>query len=112
MAVKDLEEYYSKMTAQYKELVKERKLFEQQAMDNMLPPEALDNFKDLIAPIKQNWERITYIMYLLHKPTKKSKHKQYDRQSKKLLSKIDKNNTADSVYNENKETLEKIRDGR
>lgn len=109
MSKKDLEQYYNQMTAQYKDLQKEVHEFEQDAANNMMPPEALQDFKDSISPFMVNWQRVTYLMYLLHKPVKKEKQEQYADKSKPLLEKVGKENTGESVLEENTQIIEKVK---
>lgn len=112
MSKKDLEQYYNQMTAQYKDLQKEVHEFEQDAANNMMSPEALQDFKDSIAPFMVNWQRVTYLMYLLHKPVKKEKQEQYIDKSKPLLEKVGKENTGESVLEENTQIIEKVKNER
>jgi len=50
---------------------------EEEASKGLLDPDKLIQMKSYIEPIKINYQRISYIMYLLNKPVKKSKEKKY-----------------------------------
>ena len=111
MSVKDVEKYYQDMYEQYVDLQNEIKDFEKEAAENMLPPESLDDLKKTIEPFLINWRRITYFMYLLHKPTNKKKEKSYAKQSKKLLNAIGDSIMGEAVLSENKKVLQEIKHG-
>ena len=110
MSVKDVKRYYDVITEQYFEMVNDLKDFEEAVSNNIIEPERLEEIKKNIEPIKVNYQRISYIMYLLNIPTKKSKYKKYERQNKKLLKMIGEENTQEAIDKDNKSTLDKIRD--
>lgn len=105
MSVKDLERYYEKRTKQHIELTNE---YLDYAKDNILT-EADEKEYQIEAT---DWKRITYLMYLLHKPTKKEKHKKYELMNKKLLATVGKENTTEAVMKENKDAISRITDGK
>lgn len=114
MSKKHVEQYYNEICDQYMEMQQNIKDFEQIAMEGMIEPERLDEIKKNIEPLMVNYERISYIMYLLNKPNKKEKLKVYEKQNKKILKKLNKNNSLENTLNENtncintlKETLHK-----
>lgn len=109
MSVKAVEAYYSKLSEQYSEMLQDLMDMEKELEDGIIEPERIDRIKDQIAPIKQNYERWSYMMFLLHQPNKKSKHKAYQQRNKKLLSTLDKNNSLDSVLEENKQAIKGIK---
>lgn len=107
MSVKDVRKYYETISAQYEQMVAEIKDFEQEAMNGMFEPERLDKIKEQIQPLKTNFERIAYIIYLLDKPTKKSKEPPYIKRNKKKLSKLQ-NATTEAVMKENEEVINSL----
>ncbi len=101
MAVKDLEKYYEKLTKQHIELNEE---YLDYARNNVLTE--ADEKEHQVEDT--NWKRVTYLMYLLHKPTKKCKHKKYELMNKKLLATVGKENTAEAVLKENKDAISRV----
>ena len=101
MALKDLENYYQKLTKQHIELTQE---YLDYAKENVLTE--ADEKEHQIEDT--NWKRVTYLMYLLHKPTKKEKHKKYALMNKKLLATVGKDNTADAVLQENEQAISRV----
>ena len=105
MAVKEIKEYYNEVASQYSEMLAEIKSFEEESKKGLYPPERLEVVKEALQPLKRNYEMLSYIMYLLNMPNKKSKKKAYARRNATLLDCIDKNNTKEGVLAENKQSL-------
>ena len=101
MSKKDVEQYYDTITEQYHEMMQDIKDFEKEAAEGLVEPERVDRLKEQIAPIKQNWERWAYMMFLLNQPQRKSKHKAYQERNKKLLSNLSSTNSLQAVLDEN-----------
>lgn len=108
MAVKDVKEYYEKVSADYHELILTLQDMEEEYKNNLVSPDTLKNLEKQIEPIKTNFRTISYIIFLLNKPTKKSKHERYRKQNKKILENC---KTLDEVKEENKTVLNNIRAG-
>lgn len=108
MSVKHVNRYYKQICEQYQEMINDIKDVEKEAERGLIEPERVERLKEQVAPIKHNYERWTYMMYLLHQPNRKEKIKNYQRQNKKLLEKLSKNNSLDAVLEENKEAMKHI----
>ena len=85
MARKDFDDYYNKIASQLFELDKVFKELSAEADAGMVEPERLEQVKITIEPIRTSYQTLSYIKYLLDKPTRKSKHDRYDRQNKRTL---------------------------
>ena len=108
MSVKHVNEYYKKICDQYQEMINAIKDVEKEAEKGFIEPERVERLKDQVSPIKQNYERWAYMMFLLHQPNRKSKVKKYQRQNTKLLSKMSKDNSLEAVIRENEEAAKHI----
>lgn len=108
MSVKHVESYYKQICEQYKEMLEDIHDLEQESEKGLIEPERVDKLKEQIAPIKQNYERWCYMMFLLHTPNNKKKVKKYCRQNKKLCDALDKQNSLESVLTENQEAMKHI----
>ena len=106
MSVKDVREYYDKISDDYRELVLTLKELEEEYNNNLVSPEALENLKRQIEPIKTNFRTISYIIYLLNQPTKKKKQTRYRNQNKALL---ENSRTLKEVREENKNVIKDIK---
>lgn len=98
MAVKHVREYYNKVCEQYHEMIENLHELEEYATTHIVNPEAIDNLKATIAPIKTNYQTLSWIIFLLNKPNKKEKAKKWERANKKLLQDV---KTDEEVYREN-----------
>lgn len=109
MAYKHIKEYYDKICEQYLEMKDEIRDFEIEAQNNIMEPERLDMIKEQIKPLMDNYERWSYMMYLLNLPVKKSKQKSYQERNKKFINNLNKNNSLQSVLEENKQVINKMK---
>ena len=101
MSIKHVEEYYNQICRQYQEMLDDIKDLEKECTEGIVEPERIDRLKEQIAPIKNNYERWSYMMFLLHQPNRKSKVKRYQKQNEKLLKSLSKENSLDSILEEN-----------
>lgn len=108
MSIKAVNSYYQQICEQYQEMLDNIKDLEKEAADGLVEPERIDRLKEQIAPIKQNYERWAYMMFLLNQPNRKEKHSSYARRNKKLLDSLDKSNSLDAIVKENAAALEQV----
>ena len=108
MSVKAVENYYKQICSQYKEMLENLKDFEEEAQKGLIEPERVDRLKDQIEPIKTNYERWTYMMFLLHQPNRKEKQPKYKNRNKKLLNSLSDSNSLQAVLEENREAMKHI----
>ena len=105
LSKKDVEKYFDTLNAQYHEFTEELTDFEELCRQKIVAPEVVENAKKQFLVVKDNWERLNYVMYLLNKPVKKSKHDTYNRQNKKFLKNCI---TSQQVINQNSKALEEF----
>ena len=110
MAVRDIKEYYYKLQAQKAELEADIADFEEALRNGFITEEQVQAAKDELIPYQINMDRLTYIMYLLELPARKSKQAKFAKQNKKVLDEL-KSRAADdtSVVDENKSALDSFR---
>lgn len=108
MSVKHVKDYYNQICSQYHEMIEDIKDLEREAEQGLIEPERIDRLKDQVAPIKQNYERWSYMMFLLNQPNRKKKIKKYQQQNKKLLEHLEKNNSLEAVIEENVEARKHV----
>ena len=101
MSVKDVKRYYDQISEQYLEMLQDIRDLEQEAAENIIEPERIERLKDQIAPIKQNYERWSYMMFLLNRPSRKEKHRRYEQQNKRFLKTLNSQNSIDATIEEN-----------
>lgn len=108
MSVKAVRRYYNQICDQYHEMLENIHDLEVEAAQGMVEPERIERLKEQVAPIKQNYERWSYMMFLLNQPERKEKQSRYKSQNRKLLSSLSKNNSLDAILKENSEALKHI----
>ena len=105
MSVKHINRYYQQICDQYSQMVAELKDFEKEAEEGLFPPEKIDQIKISIEPLKVNYERWSYMMYLLNLPNKPAKKKKYERQfAKNKIAQI-----STDINNENLKSIENLK---
>ena len=110
MPVKDVKEYYFKLIAQKAELEADLADFEEALKSGFITEEQMQTAKDELIPYQINLDRLTYIMYLLELPNRKTKKAKFAKQNKKILDELEKRNADEqSVISENKSALDAFR---
>lgn len=104
MSKKDVDNYFSKVCQDYKELVDTLHEIEDAVNQGLLHPDKLEQIKSLVKVSKLNWERISYIMYLLNKPTKKKKYNRYNSQNRLNIEQ-----NLSVIHEEHKNNINQIR---
>lgn len=107
MSVKHIEQYYNEVRNNYLEMQKTLHCMEEEIAKKMMPPEALDNMKKMMSALVDNYQKLSYIMYLLHKPNKKQKQRGYEKRNKELLKRCAGKDSS-FVVKQNKECIENL----
>lgn len=105
MSVKHIKQYFNEVADQYHDLLEEIRDFESEAKQGLIEPERLDLIKESIKPLVNNFQTLSYIMFLLNMPNRKEKQPRYVAQNKKLLKSIDEKFTKQGIINQNKSVL-------
>ena len=108
MSVKDVRDYYDKVCEQYLEMKNELADFTEEANKGLIEPERIEQAKQAIQPLMNNYERITYIMFLLNQPANKKKVARYKKQQKKKIANLSEVNSLDAVLKENECAIKNI----
>lgn len=106
MSKKHVEQYFKTIADQYSEMLDLLKELEQQYETNIIEPERLDKIKESIVPLKTNYQRISYIMYLLNMPNRKEKQTKY---KKALEAKQYKEASLQKVKDENDSVIDNLK---
>lgn len=109
MSVKAVRKYYEQICEQYREMVENITDLEEECRNGLVEPERIEGLKAQIAPLKQNYERWAYMMFLLNEPQRKEKRYKYRQSNQKFLQKLDSSNSTDAVLNENASVLQSFK---
>ena len=107
MSIKDVREYYDQITADYTEMIKTLKEMEELAAQEVVNPDKVEELRKAVEPIKNNYMRISYIIFLLNMPNKKEKKERYKKQQAKLLKNIE---LDKKEHEENKKVISTLND--
>jgi len=112
MAREDVEQYYNQITADYKEMVDTLKEMEELAAQDIVNPDKVEEIRAAVEPLKNNYQAISWIMFLLNKPNRKSKKARYEKAMSNKMKSIDPNNSRcpESIHNENKNIINTLND--
>lgn len=111
MAIKDVKEYYFKMLEQYMEMKADMADFEQALKDGFITEEQLQAAMEEVNKVQQNYDRLTYIMYLLELPRKDSKKVRHNNSNRKLVAAFkERKADTEAIDYENKCALKAFRD--
>ncbi len=110
MAARDVKEYYFKLIAQKAELEADLADFEEALKNGFITEEQMQAAKDELIPYQINLDRLTYIVYLLELPNRKTKKAKFAKQNKKILDELERRKADEqSVIYENKSALDAFR---
>lgn len=112
MALIDVKEYYYKMLEQYLEMKDDLADFEQAVKDGHITEDQLVLVKEDFAAVEQNYQRLTYIMYLFELPKRKRKKIKFKKnKSNSLIETYMRANHADTaaVIDENTSMIAHLR---
>lgn len=111
MALRDVKEYYFKMLGQYFEMKADLADFEQALKDGFITEDQMQAAIEDVDKVKQNYERLSYIMYLLNLPNRKSKQEKYIKMNKKLVAEFEARQAdTKSIELENRDALKAFRE--
>ena len=108
MARKHFDEYFNQISKQYAQLQSTLEDISKEVDAGMFEPERLDNLKATILPVKNSYETLNYIRYLLDMPTRKEKQSKYNRQNKKFLQTVS-SKTKEAVLAKNQEVIDELK---
>ncbi len=110
MAARDVKEYYFKLIAQKAELEADLADFEEALKNGFITEEQMQAAKDELIPYQINLDRLTYIVYLLELPNRKTKKAKFAKQNKKIIDELERRKADEqSVIYENKSALDTFR---
>ena len=108
MSKRDVENYYRDVTKQFLTMQKMLSDYAGQADKTMIDPNIEQNLKTMLAPLSNNYQTLSYIMYLLNKPVRSKKVKTYDKTYGKKFSSVSGNRTKEDILKENEKVVDDL----
>ena len=84
MSIKDVKRYYAQIEQQYFEMNQTAKELNEECAKGNIPQSMVDQAQAMCLPLKQNYERLSYIIYLLNKPNRHPKNNWYEKQNSSI----------------------------
>lgn len=111
MSKKHVDEYFNKIVADYKEMLDTLKDMEEECSNGLIHPDKIEQMKQIIIPLRDNYMTLSWIMFLLNKPAKKQKQKKYEHMLENKMNDIDpdKTRTPNAIHNENKDIIDQLK---
>lgn len=109
MSKRDVQKYYEQICEQRLEMLNNIKEFEEECQKGMIAPERVQQLQEMVQPFNQNYERISYIMFLLNQPIKQERKEKYKKKIEKLKENLQKENSTEAVLEENKQVIENVK---
>ena len=81
---------------------------EEEFKNSIQDVDKIEQVRKMIEPLKVNYERISYIMYLFNKPVRKKKRFSYEFENKKRLNNFS-NSSLEDIHRENQEVIKNIK---
>ena len=111
MAIIDVKRYYYEVLNQYLEMKEDIADFEEALKDGYITEDKLEEVKNDIFIVKENLDRLSYVMHLLNLPKRKAKQDKYRSKNSKLENYFEENKaTSKNVIDENTNVLKHFKD--
>lgn len=111
MSKKHFDEYYAQVCAQYEEMKKVSEELSKECERGVVSPEQVENMKAVCQPLRDNFQIMSWVAYLLNQPNKKSKIKAYEKRNKALTKNLDKKHCINNKIEENNQVISKLKEG-
>ena len=110
MSVKDVEREFINIESEYNEMNNTLELLVVDLKNNRITLDEFNAFKEELKPIETNYERLSYMMFLLHQPNKKSKKTKEIKQNGMFYEYFEETgNDFKSTEEENKNILKNVK---
>lgn len=110
MGLKAVKKYYLECQEQYLEMLKDAKDFDDAIKQGLIDQSQFDQAQTLLNRVKENYERLSFIMYLFSQPNRSSKVAKFNNQNKNLNNYFE-GSSASSQYvmKENDDVLKEFK---
>lgn len=112
MALVDLKLYYLKVQEQYFEMLSDSKDFDEALKGGYVTEEQVAQANSMLGRVKENYDRLSYIMLLLNKPKRRNRVNPFilSKENKALVNYCRNNySTKDLVIDENTNVLQQFK---
>lgn len=108
MAKRDLNLYFYQIQSQYFEMLDNLKDMDEALKKGLIEEEQVTNIKVFVNKLKDNYQRLSYIMLLLNKPKNKKRVGNYEKQNEEIYKYLDKD-SQEHVVTEDEDILKELK---
>lgn len=108
MSKKDFDDYYNSICNQREQLIQELEELQRIANERMIEPERLENMKKTFQPILDTYQMVSWVAFLLNKPTRTRKSAKYEKMLEKKTSKLNSAFSKDGLLKRNDNILKNL----
>lgn len=110
MALKQVKDYYLQCQAQYLEMLNDAKDFDEALKGGFIEQGQFDQAQAMLNKVKENYERLSYIMYLFQQPNRANKVAKFNSQNKAVHQHLSHSGASkESVLKENDDVLKEFK---
>ena len=110
MAIKHVKKYYQQVEKMYVELLSDLEEMKDDFKEGKVTEEEFNNLMLPVNSIRDNYKRLSYMLYLLFLPQRDSKRAKFDKQNQMLVNYFQDNNlTMEQEKELNKDALKEFK---
>lgn len=110
MSLKHVKNYYLQIQEQYVQMLGDAKDFDEALKNGLVDQAQFDQAQTLMNRVKENYERISYIIYLFYQPNRDKKVAKFNRQEKHMHNHFTNSNASkDAILSENADLLKEFK---
>ena len=109
MAKKHVVNYYRQIQDLYFEMLNDVKDFDEALKGGFVTDEQVEQSQMMLTKVKENYERLSYILLLLNQPVRDKKLDRYKKQNKNLYSYLE-NMSQDNALKEMQDDLKQFKE--
>ena len=109
MAYIDVKRYFLQVQDQYLEMLSDTKELDEAAKAGQVSQENYEAAQALMLRLKENYERLCYIMFLFNQPARKKKKAKYNAQNSVTASALN-NSSEEAILAENADVLKQFKE--
>lgn len=100
MSIKHVKKYYAQVEQQFYEMNQAAKELNEECKRGNVTQAQVDQAETMALPLRQNYERLSYLLYLLNLPNRECKIPKYERVNRELADGFARTHKAEEHENE------------
>ena len=110
MSLKHVKHYYLQVQEQYFQMLEDSKDYDEALKGGFIGQAQYDQAQSIMSRVKENYERISYIIYLFYQPNRDKKVAKFNKQNKNLHTALSESNySKEAILKENEDLLKEFK---